>query len=133
MTRASALLLAALLVACAGLKAGDAPRLRLGADACARCGMIVSDEKFAAGYVSDEGESVVFDDLGELLAALDESPALRPRAWVRDLNGTGWVRLAEAKTVRGAGVGTPMGTGWVAFAKPADAEAFTKARSRSER
>src|SRR5581483_4681889 len=55
---------------CSRQHPGDAPHLRAGSDACARCGMVVSDERFAAGYVSDRGESVIFDDLGELLAAL---------------------------------------------------------------
>ena len=126
MRRLAPFLLSAVLGACAGLKAGDVPRLSVGQDACAKCGMIVSDDRFAAGYVSDEGESVVFDDLGELLAELQERPGLRSRAWARDMKGGGWARLTEAETRRSERLATPMGTGWAAFARKSDAEAFAR-------
>ncbi|MBI4423598.1 MAG: nitrous oxide reductase accessory protein NosL [Elusimicrobia bacterium] len=119
-----------LLLGCATPKPGQPPDIAFGRQECARCGMIVSEERFAAGYVADDGEAMAFDDLGELLAAVEERPELRDRAWARDLHGSGWLRLADARLVRVAGLTTPMGTGWVAFAKPADAEAFVQARAR---
>ena len=126
----STILLAAALLGCGRPRPGDAPTVRLGSDPCARCGMIVSEERFAAGYVGDDGGSVVYDDLGEMLAALDERPELRGRAWVRDMKDGGWLRLKDAHAVRVPGLATPMGSGWIAFARQADAEAFARERAR---
>lgn len=91
--------------------------------------MIVSEERFAAGYVGDDGEAVAFDDLGELLAAVEDRPELRARSWAKDMGTGRWLRLADAKLMRVPGLATPMGTGWVAFAKAEDAEAFLRARA----
>lgn len=119
-----------LLVACAGPRPGQPPEVVFGRHECARCGMIVSDERSAAGYVGDDGEPVAFDDLGEMLARLDEEPGLRARAWARDFNGGGWLRLGDAAVVHVPGLATPMGTGWAAFKTRGEAEAFVGARAR---
>ncbi|MBI4376559.1 MAG: hypothetical protein HY549_08930 [Elusimicrobia bacterium] len=120
-----------LLLGCAAPKHGGPPEIEFGRQECARCGMIVSEDRFAAGYVSQSGESVAYDDLGEMLAALKERPELRAQAWARDLNGGGWLRLDQAHLLQVPGLATPMGTGWVAFLSPEDAEAF--ARSKASR
>lgn len=90
--------------------------------------MIVSEERFAGGFVDDSGETVAYDDLGELLAAAEARPELRARAWVRDFRSGEWLRLADAKLVLVESLATPMGTGWVAFARAADAESFARSR-----
>lgn len=118
-----------LLAGCSGARPGQPPEISFGRSECARCGMIISDDRFAGGYVSDAGESVAYDDLGELLAELEASPALRARAWVRDFAGAGWLRLESAHALRVPDFPTPMGTGWVAFASREAAEAFAKSRS----
>ncbi|MBI3287958.1 MAG: nitrous oxide reductase accessory protein NosL [Elusimicrobia bacterium] len=120
-----------LLASCARPKPGDPPQIVFGRHECARCGMIVSEERFAAGYVDDSGTTVPFDDLGELLSALAEREDLRRRSWVRDFSNGGWLRLTEAHVVKIEGLATPMGTGWVAFAQRSEAEAFLRARLRS--
>lgn len=122
-------LAALLLAACASPKPGDPPRVEFGRHECARCGMIVSEARFAAGYVDDSGETVAYDDLGELLADAAERPELKARAWVGDFNGRGWLKLGEAHVTRFAGFATPMGTGWLAFRSPAEADVFARARS----
>lgn len=119
-----------LLVACAGPQPGQPPQVVFGRHECARCGMIVSDERTAAGFVGDDGESVAFDDLGEMLARLDEEPRLRARAWARDFGGGGWLPLAAAAVVHVPGLATPMGTGWAAFKTRQEAEAFVGAQAR---
>lgn len=120
------LALALLLLGCASPKPGDPPKVEFGRHECARCGMIISEERFAAGYVDDRGETVAYDDLGELLDDVGEQPALRTRAWAVDFNGGSWLRLADAHLLQVKGFATPMGTGWVAFASKAQAEAFRK-------
>ena len=122
--RRAALLLAAALSACAPARPGGPPTVRLGVDPCARCGMIVSEERFAGGYIDDEGRSVVFDDPGELLAALEAQPALRARSFVQDAGGAGWVPAAAAVFKKIPGLPTPMGSGVAAFKDAAEAAAL---------
>lgn len=124
------LILLVLLAGCAAQKPGEPPAVAFGKDACARCGMIVSEDRFAAGYVADDGRAVAYDDLGELLAALEERPGLRERAWARDLEGGGWLRLSEARVETVPGLATPMGTGTVAFRGEREAKAFLEARAK---
>lgn len=117
-------LLALLLAACAGPAPGSAPELVLGRTVCEECGMIVSDLRYAAGYV-DAGGDHVFDDIGGLLSHLarrSDGEAVTP--WVHDHEDPAWVRASDAFYVRGTRVSTPMGFGIAAFADRADASRF---------
>jgi copper chaperone NosL len=130
MTRRALLL--ALLAACAPARTEGPPAARFGSDTCARCGMIVSEPRFAAGFRSDDGASVLFDDAGEALRALRGAPELAGRLYVNDLEEAGWVPAGEALFVRAAGFATPMGTGVVAFRDSGKAATFA-ARQGAER
>ena len=130
MRRASALLVAALFAAaCRGDAPGDPPRVILGRTPCARCGMAVSEMRFAGGWVASGGESVVFDDVGEMIAVLGENPAQASAAWVGDFDNGRWTKYASAAFVRVPGLGTPMGTGVVAFADHMAAESAARSRA----
>lgn len=121
------ILLAAMLwLGCSFPRPGDAPKVKFGRQECARCRMIVSDARFAAGYVDDTGETVAYDDLGEMLGEITRKPELRARSWVSDYHGAGWLKLGDAYTVRIPGFATPMGTGWLAFVSQAEAEKLRK-------
>lgn len=122
--RPAALLLAAALAACSRPKPGDVPTIRFGADECARCGMAVSEERFAAGYVDGGGRSVAYDDVGELLQAMTADPSLELSSFVHDAGDGRWLRAAGAFFLRVPGLATPMGTGWAAFSSEARARAF---------
>ena len=124
-------LLGCALLGCARVKPGDLPRLRLGEDACARCGMIVSDERFAAGYVDADGKSIFYDDLGEFLAAAAERPDLKRVAFVHDAETGRWLPAREAVFVRIEALPTPMGSGYAAFADQAEASRYAAARRGS--
>lgn len=128
--RRAALLLALLTAACARPHPGDPPEIAIGRQECARCGMIISEERFSGGWIDPEGATVAFDDVGELLAAVEASPQLREGAWVRDFETSSWLRLADAHLARAEGFATPMGTGWAAFSKRSEADAFAAKRSR---
>lgn len=130
--RRAVLLPVLLAAACAGAVPGDVPRYAAGRDACARCGMAVSEARFAGGWVGPDGQSVVFDDPGELLAALAENPERVRDAWTGDFETGAWVRAREAFFVRAPGLATPMGTGTAAFADRARAEAFARSRPGAE-
>lgn len=124
--RAGLLLALALLAACRGDAPGDPPRMT-GREACARCGMAVSERRFAGGWVGEDGASVLYDDAGELLAALEAKPEALERAWVGDLESGAWVRAKDASFVRSPGLATPMGSGVAAFGSAAAAAAFVAA------
>lgn len=125
----AALVLALLAVACRGDAPGDPPRAALGRDSCARCGMAVTEARYAGGWVSADGTAVVYDDPGELLAALRSEPSHAAAAWIGDYETGAWVRVRDAFFVRAEGLATPMGTGVVAFAERGRAEAFLSSRA----
>lgn len=117
-----------LMLSACGAERGGAPRARFGQDVCARCGMIVSEPRFAAGYVDEKGENVLFDDAGEALDVLREVPALKDRLYVNDLEEPGWLPAPAAYYVRAEGFATPMGSGVAAFRTRERAAAFARAR-----
>lgn len=125
-----ALALAALLLlsSCRRPTPGDPPNIAFGRTACSRCGMIVSESRFASGYVDASGRSVVFDDVGELLAAAAEDPSFSKAAFVPDAEDGAWMRAETAFYVRAPGLATPMGSGTAAFKDRPRAEAFAKRR-----
>ncbi len=114
-----------LLAACARVSDGP-PRVRWGRDACSRCGMILSEERFASGYVAADGSAVLYDDLGEFLAANAQDHSLTAKAYVQDASGRGWLRAAQAVFVKIPGLATPMGSGWAAFASESEANDFAR-------
>lgn len=116
--------LAAALAACGKSRPGDLPNIRYGADICARCGMILSEERFAAGYVDEQGKSVVYDDVGEFLQAAAEQSAIVPVSFVHDAEDGRWLRASEAYFIRMPSLATPMGSGFAAFSSKEKAAAF---------
>lgn len=104
---------------------GDLPTIRYGRDACARCGMIISEEHFASGYVGSGGETVAFDDLGEFLAFVSMRPALAAKSYVHDAQDGRWLRASQAVFVQLPGLATPMGSGYAAFSNEDGAKAFS--------
>lgn len=121
----TSLLAPLLLSRCSGqTDASQPPAINYGRDTCVRCGMIISDEHFAAALVAPDGAVRLFDDAGELLLSVAEEAPEGQRAWVHDRHGMQWIDATAATYARGAPETTPMGTGYVAFAKREDAEAF---------
>ena len=111
---------------CQRLVPGDRPKIVFGRDACARCGMLVSEARFASGYVDTSGKSVIFDDIGELLAAAAEDQSFAKAAFVTDVEDGDWTHANTAFYTRVPTLATPMGTGVAAFKNRARAEAFAK-------
>lgn len=128
MKRSLVLAALALLASCRSPSPGDPPAISFGRDACARCGMIVSEARFASGYVDSSGQTVAFDDVGELLAQGAEDPALAAAAFVTDSEEGGWLRAEAAFYVRAPSLATPMGSGVAAFKDRSRAEAFARRR-----
>lgn len=111
------LMLVLLVGACAeGQTAVEPPVIRYGEDRCAECGMIISDIRFAAGYLHEVGTgryvSVIFDDIGDMLHHADNNPTHRIEAWyVHDYADETWLDATTALYVVSQEIHTPMGHG----------------------
>ena len=118
------------LAGCGGEQADAAapPEITYGRDVCSRCGMIISEERYAAGLVAGDGTAALFDDLGEMLQSVREEGLQGRRAWVHDWTGREWIDATSAVYVRGEQETTPMASGMVAFAARQDAEGYAAAQ-----
>jgi copper chaperone NosL len=114
------LAIASLLFSACGSAASGPPSIVLDRTSCAGCGMLVSDLRFAAAYRTEEGEELVFDDIGCFLRNLPAAGA--SRVWVKDYETSEWVDGETAFYVRSRAVETPMSGGIVAFASREAAE-----------
>lgn len=106
----------------------DPPSLHLGQDTCFACGMIVSDERYAAAIVQNqngERKQFIFDDLGEMLRFTPPA-ASQTRYWAHDVESKQWIDATTAHYVRSPANETPMLTGVVAYATQVTAEAAAK-------
>jgi copper chaperone NosL len=115
--------------ACAREVALAPPEIRYGEDVCAECGMIVSDDRFAAALIreSDGGhQSLLFDDIGCLfINRRDEAAQLALAEFVRAADGSGWIDMPDGFYVHNREVQTPMAFGIAAFSSR---EAATRQR-----
>jgi nitrous oxide reductase accessory protein NosL len=61
------LVLALALAACGGAPGAEPtpPTIHYGEDICDICGMIISEERHAASYVTEDGVGHAFDDIGD--------------------------------------------------------------------
>lgn len=105
------------------------PEVRLGRDECAECGMLINEDRCSsASIIESQGhfEYALFDDIG---CMLDHHRGLTDASvtasYVHDYNTRAWVDASAATFVLGEGraLPTPMGSGIVAFARRADADA----------
>jgi copper chaperone NosL len=104
------------------------PAIVYGEDVCDRCGMIIADERFAAGVVVEVGtghyEHRIFDDIGDMFAYLhDEGADLYVVSiFVHDYHSKAWINAEDATFVQAESLQSPMGFGLAAFADKAAAE-----------
>lgn len=116
-------LLALFLAGCGGTAEGP-PEIRYGEDACDQCQMIISEPRFAAAYVTEDGEFRRFDDFGEMfLYAAEREEAVRT-FWVHDFDSKEWLEVDSATFVHDPELVTPMGWGIAAFADESAAETY---------
>jgi copper chaperone NosL len=129
-TLAIIFMLAFLLLAGCGQSANtdEPPEIAYGQDVCDRCGMIISEEKFAAAYWTEAGEARRFDDIGGMLAYITEESEDAASYWVHDFAGGEWIRAEEAFYLLDSELMTPMGFGIAAFANEDQALAMAQGR-----
>jgi len=77
-----------------------------GKQACANCSMLVSDRRYAAELVTDDGTRFFFDDPGCMANWLAEGRGHARRAWVRSEAGE-WIDARTARFARNQS--SPMG------------------------
>jgi len=112
--------------ACGGAASAEPtpPILQYGEDICEFCGMIVSEERHAAAYVTSDGHGHIFDDIGDMIQFhLDQKEDV-VAFFVHDLEAEVWIRAETAHYVRSDQVNTPMFSGLAAFASSKQAEAL---------
>ncbi len=122
-------LLVALLIAACAPKSNEPqpPEILYGQDLCDACGMIVDDARFAAATILLDGQTLKFDDIGDMVIYHLDHPEAQVKAWfVHDYNSEAWMRGETAHFVKG-GLKTPMGGSIAAFEDQAAAEAFAAA------
>lgn len=119
------------LVSCGGKKASGAepPAIKLGRDTCDRCGMVISEERFASGIVEESGQALIFDDPGEMVATIQEQGENGRRSWVHGSPSMKWMNAEDAFYAVTREAQTPMGTGVVPFDDESEATAFASERS----
>ena len=100
----------------------EPPDIRYGEDVCDRCVMIINEARFAAAYVTPDGEARRFDDIGGMVAYLDELVEEVAVFWVHDYDTEEWMKAEAAVYVESDDLVTPMGFGIVAFADQGRAE-----------
>ncbi|MFH0945248.1 MAG: hypothetical protein V2A76_08630 [Planctomycetota bacterium] len=117
-----------ILAGCSGGESLEPPELLLGVDECVECRMIVSDDRFAAAWVTRDPngrlEKSVFDDLGCLLIYRQQRPGSENLGeYVKDFETRAWLDLATAHLIRSEKLHSPMAFGIAAFetAERADA------------
>lgn len=100
------------------------PEIIYGQDVCTRCGMIISEERFASAYWTESGEARLFDDIGGMLAYTDDKQENAASYWVHDFDSGNWTRAEEAHYLLDSNLHTPMGFGIAAFSDVEQARAF---------
>lgn len=116
-----------LLTACqSGARTDQPPDIRWGEDPCDECHMIISEQRFAAGYHTAEGTTFRFDDIGCMLQHLRQRSDSVSSIWVVDYTTGKWLPATQALFVHSREIITPMGHGIVAVSSPAEADALTR-------
>jgi len=90
--------------------------------------MAISQKKYAAEFVDNDGTVFKFDDIGCMFRFIKQrSQRDKVEAWfVMDYRTQQWLAAENATYVKSASLPSPMGSGLIALAKPADAEEYSQ-------
>lgn len=114
------------LAACGGNTGAEPapPLIHYGEDICEFCGMIISDERYAAGYITEDGQQRIFDDVGGMFQTYLQRQETVRAFFVHDYEDTNWIRAETAYYVLSEDLPTPMLFGLAACATAEKAEAL---------
>jgi copper chaperone NosL len=100
------------------------PTIHYGEDVCEFCGMITSESRFAAAYVSDDGHGHIFDDIGDMVQAHLNMQEEVVAFFVHAYEDENWMRAETAYYTLSDRLTTPMASGLAAFASVEQAAAL---------
>lgn len=116
---------AMMLVGCTAKNEVAAQPIDENVDTCAKCHMGVKDNGYAAQYITEDGKSVKFDDIGCMEKYSNEHTDVKIAGkFIQDVNSNEWVKYEEASYVFDLDTPSPMGYGVHAFKEKATAEKF---------
>jgi copper chaperone NosL len=123
----SAIMLLFTLTACGAQARAEPepPDIYYGEDVCEFCGMIVSEERYAAGYILADGREHVFDDIGDMVQHYLATGENVTAFFVHDHASRMWIRAETAHYVLSTDLPTPMLSGVAAFSSQAEAMGFS--------
>ncbi len=92
---------------------------------CASCKMAISEKRYAAEFLDQEGEAMKFDDIGCMLRyrKRTQSNGAIAASFVVDFESRQWLQASTAYYVRSPEFRTPMGSGIVAYSAATSAAA----------
>lgn len=114
------------LTACARPSGPRPPDIAYGKDPCVECGMIINDPRFAAAYVTRDGQARLFDDIGDMVVYYRKHPEDVAAFYVHDYETRAWIDAPQAFFVHSPRIHSPMGFGLAAFSDRLRAEAFAQ-------
>lgn len=99
-----------IVTACGGTASSEPapPVIHYGEDICEFCGMIISEERFAAGYITEDGQERIFDDVGGMFIAHLEKQEDVAAFFVHDYEDVRWIRAETAHYILSDDLPTPM-------------------------
>ena len=120
------LILLLLTTSCAGNASTEPqpPHIYYGEDICEFCGMIVSEERYAAGYITQAGQEHIFDDIGDLVQARLKNPEAATAIFAHEYDNHTWIKAETAYYIKSDNLPTPMLSGIAAFASAERAQDF---------
>lgn len=108
------------LVACSGEPSSGPAQVKWHRDTDPRCGMIISDKRFAAQIRDPDGTAWKFDDIGCAMFWLSQRPfneeTPNSEFWVADYRMGGWIDARQAHYLPRKK--SPMGYQFAAVARP---------------
>jgi copper chaperone NosL len=96
-------------------------------DMCSFCRMSISEKRYAAELLDDDGQAFKFDDIGCMVNFIKQKKYNRSirATFVMDFDRHDWLKAENAFYVRSPELKTPMSGGIVAFKDQSGAEAAT--------
>ena len=104
----------------------EPPNLRPGEDACDECRMIINEKRFAAAYVTEDGDAKRFDDIGCMLLYKNKMSPEGATYWVNNFTNSVWLNADDALFVMSKEINTPMAYGIIAVTGKKEAGSITK-------
>ena len=86
-------------------------------DMCSYCRMAISETRYAAEFVDQDGQAFKFDDIGCMANFIESGKnATKPAGYfVMDFDERQWIKAEDAFYVRSSELSTPMRGGVIAF------------------